>query len=82
MTNNGIYPASKTKPRFFYGYIVVVTAFILQIAMLGPRAYYGVFFKPMLLEFGWTRALTSGAYSISLIMQGLSGIIMGGLTTG
>jgi len=34
----------------------------------------------MLSEFGWTRAMTSGAFSLSWIIQGLLGIVMGGLT--
>jgi len=40
---------------------------------------FGVFFKPVITEFGWTRALTSGAFSLSMVMQGLLGIVMGGL---
>ncbi len=69
----------KNKPQFFYGYIVVVAAFIMQAVMFGPRSSFGVFFKPLISEFGWTRTLISGAFSISAIVQGLSGIIMGGL---
>jgi len=33
----------------------------------------------MLTEFGWTRALTSGALSLSMFMQGSLSIIMGGI---
>jgi MFS family permease len=79
MTNKDVDRSPKTKPRFFYGYVVVVAAFITQIFMYGPRASYGVFFKPMEAEFGWSRALISGAFSISVIVQGLTGIVMGGL---
>ncbi|MFC1971508.1 MFS transporter [Chloroflexota bacterium] len=64
---------------FFFGYIVVIATFILQVVMYGPRSSYGVFFKPMQADFNWSRALISGAYSISTIMQGLSSVIMGGL---
>jgi MFS family permease len=79
MTNKDVYRSPRTKPRFFYGYVVVVATFIIQILMFGPRASYGVFFKPTEAEFGWSRALISGAYSISAIVQGVTGIIMGGL---
>ena len=41
---------------------------------------FGIFFKPILLEFGWTRAMTSGAFSFSWLMSGFVGIFMGGLT--
>ncbi len=44
-----------------------------------PYYAFGVFFVPMLTEFGWTRAVTAGAYSSSQIVRGLSGILMGRL---
>jgi MFS family permease len=40
---------------------------------------FGVFLKPILFEFGWTRASISGAYSISSLVSGLAGIFLGGL---
>jgi len=68
-----------TGARFFYGYFMVVAGFITMMVMLGTRMSYGVFFKPIIAEFGWSRALISGAFSISSAMQGLGGIIMGNL---
>jgi len=41
---------------------------------------FGVFFNPLLNEFGWTRAMISGASSLSFILMGVLGIVMGGLT--
>jgi MFS family permease len=38
---------------------------------------FGVFFKPILSEFGWTRAITSGAFSLSMMISGLAGIPLG-----
>ncbi|MFC1971509.1 MFS transporter [Chloroflexota bacterium] len=67
------------KSKYFYGYIVLVAAFISRLVMYGPRESYGVFFKPMQADFDWSRALISGAYSASVIVQGLVAIIMGGL---
>lgn len=69
----------KTQAPFFYGYIIVAVIFIIQIIMFGSSATSGVFFKPMINEFGWSRALLSGAFSFSRIITGLSGIVMGGL---
>jgi MFS family permease len=69
----------ETKSKFFYGYIVVIAALSMRILMSGGRSSFGVFFKPMLNEFRWTRALISGSYSLSSIAQGLSGIVMGSL---
>ncbi len=71
------YRSPADKPRFFYGYIVVLAEFFIILMMYGTRVGYGVFFKPMLTEFGWSRALTAGAFSLSMFMQGILGIIMG-----
>jgi MFS family permease len=70
---------AKNKSKFFYGYIIVIAAFIIQVLMFGSRTSFGVFFKPMIAEFGWTRALISGAFSISTVVQGFFGIVMGSL---
>lgn len=40
---------------------------------------FGVFFNPILTDFNWTRALTSGAYSLCMILAGLLGVVMGRL---
>ena len=69
-----------TEPRFFYGYIVVVATAFIMVVVWGTYYAFGVFFKPMLTEFGWTRATTSGAFSLALIIHGLLGIAMGWLT--
>jgi MFS family permease len=79
MDNQEVSPPAKKKTKFFYGYIIVMAAFIIQLVMFGPRNSFGVFFKPMISDFGWTRALLSGAFSISIILQGLLGIVMGAL---
>ena len=41
---------------------------------------FGVFFEPVLTEFGWTRAMTSGAFSFSFLVMGALGIGVGRLT--
>jgi len=41
---------------------------------------YGVFFKPLSAEFGWTRAATSGAYSLVFFLSGFLGIFAGRLS--
>lgn len=64
---------------FFYGWVVVIAALLTVTIPWGILYSYGVFFKPMSAEFGWTRATTSLAYSIAMIMQGVFSIIMGWL---
>jgi OFA family oxalate/formate antiporter-like MFS transporter len=65
------------KRSFFYGYIVVLVIFILQVVMFGSRVSFGVFVKPLTSEFDWTRGLVAGAFSVSTIVQAMSSIMMG-----
>ncbi len=67
------------KPKFFYGYIVVLAAFVIMVVMWGGIYSFGVFFTPLLTEFGWTRAETSGAYSLFMVLHGLFCIVTGRL---
>lgn len=80
MTGREAYQPPETPPRFFQGYFVVGAAFIIMMVSWGLFVVFGVFFNSFLDEFGWTRAVTSGAYSLSSIFSGLLGIVMGGLT--
>jgi MFS family permease len=50
-----------------------------MMIIFGLFVTFGVFFKPILSEFGWTRAATSGAFSLSMIVHGFLGIFMGGI---
>ena len=68
------------EPGFFYGYIVVVAALCIMMAAWGTYFTFGVFLKPVVTEFGWTRGTTSGALSLSTILGGLLGVVMGRLT--
>jgi len=70
----------KRKPKFFYGYIIVSASIITTAVMWGTLYSFGVFFKPMLTEFGWTRAATSAAYSFCILLSAFLSIIMGRLT--
>jgi MFS family permease len=72
-------PYNTLKPRLFYGYIVVGASFLTMFVLFGAQYSFGIFFKPMLDEFGWSRALTSGVYSINVIIQGLFTILAGRL---
>ena len=79
MTDKESYRPHKTAPRIFYGYIVVASAFLIMLVSWGLYIVFGVFFNPLLKEFGWTRAMISGAYSLSSILHGILGIAMGWL---
>ncbi len=67
------------KPKFFYGYIIVVAAFFAEVLTLGTLNTFGVFFIPLSTEFDWTRATVSGASSLLYFLIGLAGIFTGRL---
>jgi len=66
--------------RFFYGYVIVVVAFMLQAVGWGVFNSMGVFFKPFMDEFGWSRALISSAFSLAMLVCGMSSILQGRLS--
>ncbi len=66
--------------RFFYGYVIVVVAFMLQAVGWGVFNSMGVFFKPFMAEFGWSRALISSAFSLAMLVCGMSSILQGRLS--
>lgn len=59
---------------------MVVAAFFIIVVMWGSVYSFGVFFQPLLDEFGWTRALTSGAFSLFMVLHGSLCIVTGRLT--
>ena len=78
MAEQDTLPLTKTtKPGFFYGYIVVALAFLITVILGGTLYTFGVFFKPLSDEFGWTRAATSGAFSLYMALHGLLYIVTG-----
>lgn len=68
------------RSRFFYGYIIVIASFIILVLGWGIYYSYGVFFGPLMDEFAWTRAVTSGAFSIAVFVSGFLGIFAGRLS--
>jgi len=68
----------KWRPAFFYGWLIVAFSF-LSLTTYGVFYAYGVFFKPLMEEFGWSRAATSHPFSLYMIVYTLSALIMGWL---
>src|ERR1035437_5387068 len=67
----------KHGPRFHYGYWIAAACFFMMVFGWGLFYIYGVFFNPLSQEFGWSRAVTSGAFSASVLVSGVLGIIAG-----
>ncbi len=67
------------KTRHYYGYTIVAACFFIQAVSVGALVTYGVFFKPLQAEFGWSRTFLSGATSVVLLVMGALGILLGRL---
>lgn len=69
------------RPRFFYGWAIVVSLGITITVSYGALSYsIGVFFTPVREDMGWSASATSGAFSLSLLVAGVLGILVGRLT--
>lgn len=67
------------KARAFYGWRVVAACFVVNATMSLTFGSFGVFFKPLAAEFGWSRSLTSSAFTLFLIGYAVSAIVSGRL---
>ncbi len=66
------------RKKIFYGWWIVLATNLICMVGYGTWLYsFGVFFKPMSAEFGWTRAMTAGAYSFRGIQGGIASPIVG-----
>ena len=71
---------TSTAKKIFYGWWVVASGCILYLLGSGTVFYgFNVFFNPMIKEFGWSRALISGAASMAFLLMGFLGIGVGRL---
>lgn len=65
--------------KHFYGYAIAVTCFCMQAVGIGSYISFGVFIKPLVADFGWSRASISGAQSLALFLSALVGVAVGRL---
>ncbi len=77
MTDQKISAAADKKQKFYYGYIIVAAALLIIILDYGARLTFGVFFKPTMNEFDWSRTIISGAFTLSTLLQGVCSMFMG-----
>ena len=81
MAEHGMSPPGRArKTGFFYGYMVAVAAFCSQGIFWGTYQSFGIFFKRLIAEFGWSRATTSSAASLCWLLTGFISIIAGTLS--
>ncbi len=64
--------------RYYYGWAITWALAVTQTVGFGILFYaFSVFIKPMEADLGWTRAQTSGAYSLALLLSGLIALPIG-----
>jgi MFS family permease len=62
-----------------YGYLITAVCFSIQALGVGTYISFGVFFNPLMEEFGWNRAAIAGASSTAFFSMGIFGVIIGRL---
>jgi sugar phosphate permease len=68
------------KPRVFYGWWIVIASLGLMLVMAGTGFYsFGVIFKPLMSDFGWSRGVVSLAQSVYMLTAAVSGLFVGKL---
>ncbi len=67
------------KSSLFFGHVIVMAALAVMVIVWGTNYSFGVFFTPILKEFGWTRAVTTGAFGLAMLLEGFGGMFMGRL---
>jgi len=67
------------KTPLYYGYRIVAASFLIQAVTIGGNFAYGVLFKELEAEFGWSRAVIAGASSASLLVMGFMAVVAGRL---
>jgi MFS family permease len=70
--------AGKEKP--FNDKAVLAAGFSILLILYGAQYSFGVYLKPIIAEFGWTRAATAGAYSLGAIVFAISSVFAGKLS--
>ena len=65
------------RPTLFYGWFVVAACFAATFTLGEAMWSFGVFFKPLEQDFGWSRALVSSGYTTFLFGYAISVIISG-----
>lgn len=66
--------------KIFYGYIVIAAAVFIMTIAWGTNRTFGVFLKPILTDFGWSRARISGAFTLAMFMMGFASLLAGRMT--
>lgn len=68
---------TKAKGKLFYGWVVAIAGAGVILAAVNFQESFGVFVKPLIDTFGWSRTAIAGSVSTRSIMSGLISPIAG-----
>jgi len=68
---------SKDSNRFFYGWVVVIACLLINTIIQGTRYSFGVFFKSLESDFELTRTVTSGVFSVYMVIYSAIALLGG-----
>ena len=64
--------------RVYYGWYMVSVVFIVSVVRIGFNGpFFGIFMKPMSEQFGWTRAMTTGAVTVGTVAAAGLAVVVG-----
>ena len=69
----------KGESGIYYGWFVVGACFFVTMSLGETMWSFGIFFKPLENEFGWSRRLVSSGYTAFLLGYSISAVIAGRL---
>lgn len=64
---------------WWYGTAIVAASFIIYAVAYGVRLSFGIFFVAILDEFGWSRAMLAGVFSLGTFVFGCTSPVVGTL---
>ena len=67
----------KTRLRFYYGYIIIAAAVVIQLIGWGIFGCFGLFINEFESQLNWSRASVSGVTSVVLLVHGFFSILAG-----
>ena len=65
------------KEKIFWGWYIVAGAFFVMAVNYGARYCFGIFVKPLSIEYGWSRSVISMAATINMIVYSIGAIFVG-----
>jgi len=63
---------SRTRVRIHYGWYILSASFAFLFFQSGARYAFGVMFKPMITQLGWTRASISSAFFLNMTILAIT----------